>query len=83
MVWAPGTWQGERAALPDHKAATISVLNVNYGDMALPSGTAIKAIRIFQLIPQATPLINQTRIEYGSEASVSLIWMKIPSSLSE
>jgi hypothetical protein len=66
------TWQGERAGLPDHRMATISVLKADFGDMALPAGTVVKAIRIFQIIPQFTPLINQVRIGYASESLARL-----------
>ena len=48
------TWQGQRAALPDHKRAVISVMNV-YGSDAvgkLPEGVKVKWMRIVQVIPQ-------------------------------
>jgi len=62
------TWQGERAGLADHKRATISIMNVNYGDLPLPAGTKITGIRIMQIIPKATPLIEGPRIGYAGEA---------------
>jgi hypothetical protein len=72
------TWQGARAILPDHRMATISVLKADFGDMALPAGTVIKSIRIFQVIPQFTPLINQVRIGYASESLARLCLGTVP-----
>jgi len=48
------TWQGERAALPDHKRAVISVMNVYSSDAVgkLPEGIKVKWMRIVQVIPQ-------------------------------
>jgi hypothetical protein len=71
-VLATATWQGARASLPDHKRATISIMNVNYGDLPLPAGTKITAIRILQIIPKATPNIDDPRICYAAEALARL-----------
>ena len=48
------TWQGQRAAQPDHKRAVISVMNVYASDEVgrLPAGTKVKWMRIVQVIPQ-------------------------------
>jgi len=48
------TWQGSRAALPDHRRATISIINVYAADAAarLPEGIKVKWLRIVQVIPQ-------------------------------
>ena len=48
------TWQGKRASLPDHKRASISVMNVYEADPAgkLPEGIKVKWMRIVQVIPQ-------------------------------
>jgi hypothetical protein len=48
------TWQGNRAALPDHHRATISIMNVYAADSAarLPEGIKVKWLRIVQVIPQ-------------------------------
>ena len=48
------TWQGKRASLPDHKRASISVMNVYEADPAgkLPEGIKVKWLRIVQVIPQ-------------------------------
>ncbi len=48
------TWQGKREGLPDHKRATISVMNVYANDEAgrLPAGVKVKWMRLVQVIPQ-------------------------------
>ena len=63
-----GTWQGKRTGLVDHRRATISIINVNVSDLAFPPDRNIASVRIMQVIPQATPLINQTRIGYATES---------------
>lgn len=53
-VLAVQTWQGKRAALPEHKRATISIMNVYAADAVarLPEGLKVKWLRIVQVIPQ-------------------------------
>ncbi|MCX6875557.1 MAG: hypothetical protein NTW21_17385 [Verrucomicrobia bacterium] len=48
------TWQGNRAALPEHQRATISIMNVYAADATarLPEGMKVKWLRIVQVIPQ-------------------------------
>jgi hypothetical protein len=48
------TWQGKRANSPDHKRATIGIINVYAADEAarLPEGIKVKWLRIVQVIPQ-------------------------------
>jgi hypothetical protein len=65
------TYQGERAGA-DAPEATISVLDVNASDQALPAGTAIKWLRVIQLIPQLQPVMNQPKIGYASESLVRM-----------
>jgi hypothetical protein len=62
------TWQGERSGLADHKRATLGVLNVYTGDQPLGTTNGIKALRIIQVFPQFTPLINEPRIGFASES---------------
>ena len=61
------THQGERATA-DAPAATISVVNVNDGDMPMPEGTRIKWLRVIQIIPQLNPVMNQPPMGYGTES---------------
>jgi hypothetical protein len=72
------TWQGERSGLAGHKRATIGILKADYGDMPLPNGTTITALRIMQVIPKATPLINDPRIGYGSEGLARVCLGTVP-----
>lgn len=61
------THQGQRAKA-GAPPATISVMNVNDGDMPLPKGTKVKWLRIIQIIPQITPVMNRPQMGYGSES---------------
>ena len=66
------TWQGKRAGLPDHKRATLKVMNCYIGDMPLPEGTQVKWMRIIQVIPQMLTRINGHTIRYISFADESI-----------
>ncbi|MEI6178494.1 MAG: hypothetical protein WCS43_16505 [Verrucomicrobiota bacterium] len=61
------TYQGERAVKQAPKA-TISVMNVYEGDMPYPKGMKAKWLRVIQIIPQLTPIINSPRMGYGTES---------------
>jgi hypothetical protein len=77
-VLATATWQGERAGLPGHMRATISIMNIYNGDQPLPSGVTIKSLRIMQIIPQLQAVMNNPRIGYPSEALVRLSLGTVP-----
>lgn len=47
-----GTFQGERAGLPEHKRATITVADVYRADRPWPPGVKIKRMRLVQLFPR-------------------------------
>ncbi len=66
------TWQGNRASRPDHRRATIKIMNCYIGDMPLPEGTKIKWMRIVQVIPQLRTQINGQVIRYMSFFDESL-----------
>jgi hypothetical protein len=72
------TWQGERSGLPEHKRATLGVMNVYAGDLPLGTTSGIKAMRIVQVFPQFTPLVNQTRIGYASESLARMSLGTVP-----
>ena len=50
-VIPPATWQGKRRNLPDHKRATIKVVNCYEMDTPLPEGTKVKWMRLVQVLP--------------------------------
>jgi hypothetical protein len=77
-VLPPKTWQGQRSGLPDHLRATLTVMDVRVGDMALPAGTTIKSMRIVQVIPQFNPVINTPQVGYSSESLVRLSLGTVP-----
>jgi hypothetical protein len=72
------TWQGERANLSDHKRATLSIINVYTGDMPMPAGVKVKSLRIMQIIPKFSPIINCPNVGYASEALVRLSLGTVP-----
>ncbi|MHC4284441.1 MAG: hypothetical protein ACYSWZ_15930, partial [Planctomycetota bacterium] len=49
------------------KTTTVGVINVYNSRLPFPEDTTIKALRIIQLLPKTTPLINEPRIGYGNE----------------
>ncbi len=62
------TFQGERAGHPDHKPATISVVNVYDSDQSWPEGTKIEKLRIVQVCAREwkasdyrTPMVNTAK----------------------
>lgn len=66
------TWDGKRASLPDHRRATISVMNVYDGDIPLPKGVKAKSMRIVQVIPQLLTRINRAKTKLISYADESV-----------
>jgi hypothetical protein len=71
------TYQGERASVNAPKAS-ISVMNVYEGDMKMPEGTKIHALRVIQIIPQLQPVMNQPKIGYASENPVRMPLGTVP-----
>jgi len=48
--------------------ATVAVMNVYDGEYTWPAGTEIKALRIVQLFPKATPSVDRPRIGAGRQS---------------
>lgn len=65
---ATKTWDGERKSLSDHYRATIQVSNVYEGDIPLPTGVKISAMRIVQVFPKETYNVSTPRTGYAAEA---------------
>ncbi|MBN2269282.1 MAG: hypothetical protein JXN61_01625 [Sedimentisphaerales bacterium] len=60
------------------EAATVGVINVYNSLKPFPKGTAIKALRIIQVVPKTTPLINEPRIGYGNEKGARAVLGTVP-----
>lgn len=75
---ATGTWQGERKDAPDHHRATIMVADVYTSDMPLPKNAVVKSMRIVQVFPKETRLINEPRNGYPSEALIRMSLGTVP-----
>jgi hypothetical protein len=72
------TWEGERKKRSDHKRATIFIADVKQGDIPLPAGVEISALRIIQVFPKETHSINDPRNGYASEALIRMSLGTVP-----
>lgn len=72
------TWQGERKNLPDHYRATIKIADVYTADIPLPPNTVVKSMRIVQVFPKETRLINEPRNGYPAEALTRMSLGTVP-----
>jgi len=59
-------------------AALVGVVNVYDAREPLPPGVAIKALRVIQVLPKSTPLLNQPRIGYGNEKGARAVLGTVP-----
>ncbi|MDO5575599.1 MAG: hypothetical protein Q4F84_00855, partial [Fibrobacter sp.] len=75
---ATATWQGEREGLKDHYRATLKVSDVYQGDIPLPEGTKVSALRIVQVFPKETKFINDPRNGYPAEALTRMSLGTVP-----
>ncbi len=60
------------------KTSLVGVINVNNSREPFPENTNIKALRIIQLLPKTTPLINKPRIGYGNEKGARAVLGTVP-----
>ena len=74
------TNQGERYGAPDHKRATIAVMNVYESDFEWPPDTRISAIRVMQLFPFPwhSPFRNQPRIGPADDSNARAVLGVVP-----
>jgi hypothetical protein len=66
------TWEGERAGLPDHNKAVISVMNVYSSDSPWTDSSwagqrKIKYLRVVQLLTRSRPVFSDLKIGYGNQ----------------
>jgi len=59
-------------------AALVSVVNVYDSRLPFPAGASVRALRIVQVLPKTTPLINQPRIGYGNEKGARAVLGSVP-----
>ena len=60
------------------RTAPVGLINVYDGFKPWPEGTIIKALRIIQVLPKATPVHNVPRIGYGSEKGARAVLGAVP-----
>ncbi|MHC4111957.1 MAG: HzsA-related protein [Planctomycetota bacterium] len=65
--------------LSEHpQTAPVGVINVYNSRQPFPETTTIKALRIIQILPKTTPLINEPRIGYGNEKGARAVLGTVP-----
>ena len=70
---------GRRAGLSElPQTAPVGVVNVYNSLEPFPEDTTIKALRIIQVLPKTTPLIDEPRIGYGNEKGARAILGTVP-----
>jgi hypothetical protein len=60
------------------QTAPVGVINVYNSQRPFPEATIIKALRIIQILPKTTPLINKPRIGYGNEKGARAVLGTVP-----
>jgi hypothetical protein len=60
------------------QTAPVGVINVYNSLNPFPEGTIIKALRIVQVLPKTTPLINEPKIGYGNEKGARAVLGTVP-----
>ena len=60
------------------QTAPVGIINVYNSRQPFPETTTIKTLRIIQLLPKTTPLINKPRIGYGSEKGARAVLGTVP-----
>jgi hypothetical protein len=66
------------AASGSPRTASVGVLNVYDSFKPFPKGTRITAIRIIQVLPKTTPLIDEPKIGFGSEKGARAVLGTVP-----
>ena len=60
------------------QTASVGVINVYNSREPFPEGITIKALRIIQVLPKTTPLIDEPRIGYGNEKGARAVLGTVP-----
>ncbi|MHC4750803.1 MAG: HzsA-related protein [Planctomycetota bacterium] len=68
----------EQQGLSKPQTAPVGVANVYNSLYPFPEGTTIKALRIIQVLPKTTPLIDEPRIGYGNEKGARAVLGTVP-----
>ncbi len=77
----PRPSESDRAAKPEEKpqqTVPVGVVNVYDSLKPFPKGAVIKALRVMQVLPKATPIHNVPRIGYGSEKGARAVLGTVP-----
>jgi len=77
-VLAGPTITPQQQASGTTQTTPVGVVNVYNSLHPFPEGTTIKALRIIQVLPKTTPLIDEPRIGYGSEKGARAVLGTVP-----
>jgi hypothetical protein len=77
-VVASATVTTEQQASDTPQTALAGLVNVYNSLYPFPKGTLIKALRIIQVLPKTTPLIDEPKIGYGSEKGARVVLGTVP-----
>jgi hypothetical protein len=77
-VLASATVTTEQQTSGTPQTAPVGVVNVYNSLYPFPEGTIIKALRIIQVLPKTTPLIDEPKIGYGSEKGARVVLGTVP-----
>jgi hypothetical protein len=66
------------AEKPEKPVGTVAVMNVYDSDFDWPEGTAIKALRIIQVLPKTTPPPDEPRIGIGDQTNARQVLGTVP-----
>ena len=77
-VLADVTTSPEQLSSKLPQTASVGVINVYNSREPFPEGITIKALRIIQVLPKTTPLIDEPKIGYGSEKGARAVLGTVP-----
>lgn len=77
-VLAGGVTEIPEQSPEPQKTSPVGVINVYNSRQPFPENTTIKTLRIIQLLPKTTPLINEPRIGYGNEKGARAVLGTVP-----
>ena len=75
---ADGATEIPEQSTEPQKTSPVGVINVYNSRQSFSEDTIIKALRIIQLLPKTTPLINEPRIGYGNEKGARAVLGTVP-----
>ena len=66
------------ASQPGNPTGTVAVLNVYDSKLPWPKGTKISELRVIQVLPKTTPVLNKPRIGIGNQTGARAVLGTVP-----